>query len=248
MDQIILHRSTANEEGEVFPNFELFPYFNIDVQPELVNNNFNDRKEQPILAKKCKWQQFKFEKRNLTWVYGVDGCRRQRKMTSTDLRRTINAPTWVDINLLLPKELTKNVCNTKHSSSMVHFIKTERRRNVCRYVCARPKKTGNWSDARAQHPITVTNERSGLLPVLKNTTNFKKSSKIAIYFFAFMRDGMRAFFQIQGIFHCFKAFETEILHIYSLMGQILKQLSPSVSVTSVGIYRAAEPLASGDNC
>ena len=34
--------------GEVFPNFELLPCFNIDVQPELVNNNFNDEKESLI--------------------------------------------------------------------------------------------------------------------------------------------------------------------------------------------------------
>ena len=47
-----------------------------------------------------------------------------------------------------------------------------------------------------------------------------------------MRDGTRAFFQIQGIFHYFRAFKTEILHIYSLIGQILKQLSSSVSVTN----------------
>ena len=26
----------------MFPNFESLPCFNIDVQPELVNNNFND--------------------------------------------------------------------------------------------------------------------------------------------------------------------------------------------------------------
>ena len=49
-----------------------------------------------------------------------------------------------------------------------------------------------------------------------------------------MRDGTHAFFQIQGIFHYFRAFKTEILHIYSLIWQILKQLSPSVLVTSVG--------------
>ena len=54
-----------------------------------------------------------------------------------------------------------------------------------------------------------------------------------------MRDGTRAFCQIQGIFHYFRAFITEILHIYSLTGQILKQLSPSVSVVhgSVNIHR-----------
>ena len=49
-----------------------------------------------------------------------------------------------------------------------------------------------------------------------------------------MRDGTRAFFQLQDIFHYFRAFKTEILHIYSLIWQILKQLSASVSVTSVG--------------
>ena len=62
-----------------------------------------------------------------------------------------------------------------------------------------------------------------------------------------MRDGTRSFFQIQGIFHYFRAFKTKILPIYSLTGQILKQLSPSVSVTSV----RNPPLVtstSGDNC
>ena len=34
--------------GDIFPNFELLPCFNIDVQPELVNNNFNDEKESLI--------------------------------------------------------------------------------------------------------------------------------------------------------------------------------------------------------
>ena len=56
-----------------------------------------------------------------------------------------------------------------------------------------------------------------------------------------MRDGTRGFlFQIQGIFHYFRAVKTEILHIYSLTGQILKQLSPEVEVASGDIYRAAE--------
>ena len=34
----------GDEEREVFPNFELLPYFNIDIQPVLVNNNFNSEK------------------------------------------------------------------------------------------------------------------------------------------------------------------------------------------------------------
>ena len=49
-----------------------------------------------------------------------------------------------------------------------------------------------------------------------------------------MRDATHVFSQIQGILHYFWAFKTEILHIYSLIAQILKQLSPSVLVTSSG--------------
>ena len=62
-----------------------------------------------------------------------------------------------------------------------------------------------------------------------------------------MRDGTRAYFHIQGIFHYFRAFKTEIPYIYSLTGQILKQLSPSVSVTSV-TYPPLVTSTSGDNC
>ena len=41
-----------------------------------------------------------------------------------------------------------------------------------------------------------------------------------------MRDGTRDFFQIQGIFHYFRAFKTEILHIYSLTGANTKTIIP----------------------
>ena len=40
------------------------------------------------------------------------------------------------------------------------------------------------------------------------------------------------FLRYEGIFYYFRAFKTQILHIYSLTGQILKQLFPSVSVPS----------------
>ena len=76
-----------------------------------------------------------------------------------------------------------------------------------------------------------------------------------------MRDGTRAFSQIQlqGIFHYFGAFKTEILLIYSLIGQILKQYyyPPQCRWPAVDIYRAAlrlgkyPPLVTdteGDNC
>ena len=44
----------------MFPNFELFPYFNINVQPLLVNDNSTDEKELRMSLKKCKGQQFNF--------------------------------------------------------------------------------------------------------------------------------------------------------------------------------------------
>ena len=57
IDQVILCRSIG--EGEVFRNFELFPYFNIVIQQELVNNNFTDEKGSLISSKKCKQQQLR---------------------------------------------------------------------------------------------------------------------------------------------------------------------------------------------
>ena len=54
-----------------------------------------------------------------------------------------------------------------------------------------------------------------------------------------MRDGTRAYFQIQGIFHYFRAFKTEIPHIYSLTGQILPRR---------GKYLTLVTDTEGDNC
>ena len=43
------------------------------------------------------------------------------------------------------------------------------------YVRARPKKAGKWSDERTQlQPITVTNERTGFLPVWKQRNEFQQ--------------------------------------------------------------------------
>ena len=116
--------------------------------------------------------EFRSKKPNLTWVYGVTGSRRQGKMTSTDLRRTINAPTWTDFHLFLQKELTTNFDKTKRSSTE-WLISSIIPRDM--YVCARPKKAGKWGDARAQlQPITVKNERTGFLPVWKQRSEFQQ--------------------------------------------------------------------------
>ena len=52
-----LYRSSGDKDGERFPNIELFPYFKINVQPELLNNSFNDEKVSLILSRKCKRRQ-----------------------------------------------------------------------------------------------------------------------------------------------------------------------------------------------
>ena len=167
----------TTEEWEIFPNFELLPCFNIDVQPEMVNNNFKDEKESLISRRRNaidNGQQFK--SKNEIWVYGVAGSRRQGNMTSTDLRRTINAPTWTDFHLFLQKELTTNVYKTKlptKRSSTESFISSIIPRDM--YVHARPKKAGKWSDVRAQlQPITVTSERTGFRPVWKQRNEFQQ--------------------------------------------------------------------------
>ena len=47
-----------------------------------------------------------------------------------------------------------------------------------------------------------------------------------------MRDGARAFFRYEAFFTILEHFKTEILHIYSVTGQILKYLFPLVSLPS----------------
>ena len=125
------------------------------------------------MSKKCKWQQFKS---NLTRVYGFAGSHRQGKMTSTDLRRTINAPTWTDFHLFPPKKLTTNVYKTKCSSTewFISSINWEEVLACTKYVCARPKKVGKWGDVHTQQPITVTNERTGFLAVWKQPNEFQQ--------------------------------------------------------------------------
>ena len=61
-----------------------------------------------------------------------------------------------------------------------------------------------------------------------------------------MRDGTRAFFQMQGIFHYFRAFKTEILHIYSPDWANTKTIySPQCRWPALDIYLAASYLHFG---
>ena len=108
--------------------------------------------------------------RNLTWVYGVAGYLRQRKMTSNDLRRTINAPTWADFSLLLQiKKTWLKMITTPNAVQLNGSFHQYLEMKKCLHVRtrSRPKKAGKWSDACAQQPITVLNEWTGFLSVLK---------------------------------------------------------------------------------
>ena len=69
---------------------------------------------------------------------------------------------------------SKSLQNQKQFNQMVHFMNAERQRNVCMYVCGRPKKAGKWSDVCAQQPITVMNEQTGFLPVLTQCHKFQE--------------------------------------------------------------------------
>ena len=97
--------------------------------------------------------------------------------------RTIQHELTHGFHLFLQKELTINVYKTKRPtkrSSAEWFISSIMPRDV--YVRARPKKAGKWSDARAQlQLITVTNERTGFLPVWKQRNEFQtKSSNFCV--------------------------------------------------------------------
>ena len=164
--------STGDEDGEIFPNFELLPCFNIDAQPELVNNNFNDKKESLISRRRnANDNSSNQKKRNLTRVYGFASSRRQGKMTSTDIRSKNNKCSNMNwLPFISPKKADyKRLQDQTQFNWMVHFINklSERRRSVCMYVRARPKKAGKWGDARAQQLITITTERTGFLAVWK---------------------------------------------------------------------------------
>ena len=92
IDQIILYRSTGDEEGEVFPKLKLFPYFNIDVQPELVNNFDEEMQTKTVNSLK-----------NEIWPETMDLWLQSTEGNYFNLRRIINAPTWADLNLMLQK-------------------------------------------------------------------------------------------------------------------------------------------------
>ena len=86
-----------------------------------------------------------------------------------NLRRTPNAPIWDDFNLLLQKELTWNVYNTKRSSTEWFILSilrnTERRRKVRTYFNTHaPKKGGK---IKWQQLITVPNEHTGFRQVFQ---------------------------------------------------------------------------------
>ena len=50
MDETILCQNIRDEEGEILPNFELFPEFNFDVQPEIATNDLNEEQQLAEIA------------------------------------------------------------------------------------------------------------------------------------------------------------------------------------------------------
>ena len=122
------------------------------------------------------------KKRNLTWVYGFAGSRRQRKMTSTDSRRTINAPTWTDFRLFLQKKLTTNVLyKTKHSSTKWFVSSINWETKKCLHVCARASEKGGKMRWRTRPTANQSHEwtnrfSSGMETTKRVSTNQTTSS------------------------------------------------------------------------
>ena len=125
------------------------------------------------------------KKRNLTWVYGFAGSRRQRKITSADLRRTINAPTWADFHLFLQKKLTTKVYKTKRSLTEWFISSINWETKKCLHVCARAYEKGGKMRWRARpttnHSHEWTNRfSSGMEPTQRISTNQTKSRDFCV--------------------------------------------------------------------
>ena len=134
----ILQPWHLGEEGEIFPNFELLPRFNIDVQPELVNNNFNDENESLILRwRNCTWQQFKSKTKSDLSVWS----RWQPSTRKNDFNWFTKNNKCSNMNCLpfiSPKRADyKCLQDQTQFNWMVHFIN-----NTERHVCVRASEKG----------------------------------------------------------------------------------------------------------
>ena len=153
MDQInyfVLKYWRRIEEEEIFPNFELLPCFNIDVQPELVNNNFNDEKESLI----SHWRNAndnssnKKTKSDLSvWIHWQPST---GKNDFNRFKKNNDTPTWTDFHLFLQKKLTKKCLQDQTQFNwMVHFINKLRDEEVFACMCTRIRK-------RRENGVTCT--------------------------------------------------------------------------------------------
>ena len=50
MDDAILYQNIRDEEGEILPNFDLFPEFSFDVQPETATNDLDEEQQLAEIA------------------------------------------------------------------------------------------------------------------------------------------------------------------------------------------------------
>ena len=143
-------------------------------------------------SKKCKWQQFN-QKTKSDRVYGVAGSRRQGKMTSTDLRRTINAPTWTDFHLFLQKKLTTDVYKTKRSSTEWFISSINWQTKKCLQVCARASEKGGRMRWRARPTAIHSHEwtdwfSSGMETTQRISTNQYKQHRAIFVWMKIMKN------------------------------------------------------------
>ena len=93
IDQTILTfiiKYIRDKEGEVFPNFELFPYLNTDVQPDLESNNFIDEKGSLIALNA---NNNSLHGKTISDIRVWNRWLQSKEGNDFNIRRTINAPT-----------------------------------------------------------------------------------------------------------------------------------------------------------
>ena len=119
MDQInyFVFGSIGDKEGEIFPNFESLPCFNIDVQPELVNNNFSDEKKSLISCQRNANDNSSNQKTKSDLSVWIPW---QPSTVKNDFNRFTKNNRCSNMNglpFISPKKLTTNVYKTKRSSA-----------------------------------------------------------------------------------------------------------------------------------
>ena len=163
--------------GEIFPILSYFPCFNVDVQPELVNYNFNDEKESLISRRRMQMTTVQ-TKKSKVWpecmdMNGVAGSRRQGKNDFNWFTKNNKCSNMNWLPFISPKRADYKVLQQQTQFNwMVHLTKTV---FACICMCARASGKGGKMGWRARPTANHSHEWTGF----STATNFNKSNKMS---------------------------------------------------------------------